>query len=61
MECAICFEISEPFILTCNHSVCMDCYRNKDLKKCPFCRKDNINLLPNDLEFSYRVMKDKTT
>ena len=39
MECAICFEVAEPFILPCNHSVCIDCYRNKDLKKCPFCRK----------------------
>lgn len=37
MECAICFEVEEPFILPCNHSVCQSCYRNIEL--CPFCRK----------------------
>jgi hypothetical protein len=38
MECAICFEVAKPFILPCNHSVCIDCYRNIEL--CPFCRKE---------------------
>ena len=37
MECAICFEMAEPFILPCNHSVCFECYKN--IKMCPFCRK----------------------
>ena len=39
MECAICFEVAEPFMLPCNHSICMDCYQNKALRRCPFCRK----------------------
>lgn len=40
MECAICFEVAEPFILPCKHSICLDCYKNKALHKCPFCRKE---------------------
>ena len=38
MECAICFEENEPFILQCKHSVCLDCYPK--ISSCPFCRKE---------------------
>lgn len=38
MECAICFEENDPFILQCKHSVCLDCYPK--IRSCPFCRKE---------------------
>jgi len=37
MECMICYDVAEPFILNCKHSVCYNCYRK--LENCPFCRK----------------------
>ncbi len=37
MECMICYDVAEPFILKCKHSVCYSCYHK--LQTCPFCRK----------------------
>jgi len=37
MECIICYDVAEPFILNCKHSVCYNCYHK--LENCPFCRK----------------------
>jgi len=37
MECVICYDVAEPFIMNCKHSVCFNCYRKLD--SCPFCRK----------------------
>ena len=37
MECIICFEVAQPFLLECKHSVCYSCYHKID--KCPLCRK----------------------
>jgi hypothetical protein len=42
MECIICCEVAEPFIMQCKHSVCYKCYHK--LESCPFCRK---NIKPN--------------
>ena len=33
----ICYDVAEPFILKCKHSVCYNCYHK--LENCPFCRK----------------------
>jgi hypothetical protein len=37
MECLICCDVAEPFIMKCKHSVCSNCYSK--LESCPFCRK----------------------
>ncbi|XP_023636552.1 uncharacterized protein LOC17883162 isoform X2 [Capsella rubella] len=40
-ECGICLEIRNKVVLpTCNHSMCMNCYRNWRARSqsCPFCR-----------------------
>jgi hypothetical protein len=37
MECNICYDVAEPFLLQCKHSVCYNCYHK--LENCPFCRK----------------------
>jgi hypothetical protein len=37
MECIICFEVAEPFMLECKHSICYNCYHKID--SCPLCRK----------------------
>ena len=38
MECIICFDISEPLILECKHSICCKCYHK--INSCPLCRKE---------------------
>jgi hypothetical protein len=40
MECIICCEVAEPFIMQCKHSVCYKCYHK--LESCPFCRKKHL-------------------
>lgn len=42
MECIICFEVAQPFLLECKHSVCYGCYHKID--RCPFCRKKIKNI-----------------
>ena len=54
MECAICFEETEPFILQCKHSVCLDCYPK--IRSCPFCRKD-IRKQFSLLDFLYKRLE----
>jgi tetratricopeptide (TPR) repeat protein len=38
IECNICLETKLNIDLHCGHEVCIDCYKQVYLKKCPFCR-----------------------
>jgi tetratricopeptide (TPR) repeat protein len=38
IECGICIETKLNIDLHCGHEVCIDCYKQVYLKRCPFCR-----------------------
>lgn len=44
-ECFICFETKENIALSCNHSLCFDCYEKwaveNENRVCPMCRNAN--------------------
>ncbi|XP_010558380.1 PREDICTED: uncharacterized protein LOC104827054 isoform X2 [Tarenaya hassleriana] len=51
-ECGICLEVRSKVVLpTCNHSMCMKCYRNwcGRSESCPFCRGSLKRVKSGDL------------
>lgn len=58
-ECPVCYDLRFPFIGTCGHSICEDCF--DDITDCPVCRKSNcfIREQPNwDLASGYNLTRD---
>ncbi|XP_028764341.1 E3 ubiquitin-protein ligase AIRP2-like [Neltuma alba] len=51
-ECGICMEVNSKIVLpTCNHSMCMECYRDWHARSqsCPFCRDSLKRVNSGDL------------
>jgi hypothetical protein len=39
--------------MSCNHEICGDCYQkinNEELKECPLCRNDNLDVIMSDCD-----------
>lgn len=58
-NCVICMEISVT-MTDCNHPLCRDCYKKMDdlpahqrnMKKCPYCRKENPQMKDVEIELT---------
>jgi hypothetical protein len=58
-NCVICMEISVT-TTDCNHPLCRDCYKKMDdlpahqrnMKKCPYCRKENPKMKDAEIELT---------
>uniref|UniRef100_A0A6C0H654 RING-type domain-containing protein n=1 Tax=viral metagenome TaxID=1070528 RepID=A0A6C0H654_9ZZZZ len=61
IECSICFEITRTSPL-CGHKLCLLCWNKIYDKKCPICRKKNLDFIDNhDYKIKYTKSLNEVT
>lgn len=44
IKCPVCFRGKNIGVLTCSHNMCISCYGQLPVKKCPLCRAENVTI-----------------